>query len=120
MMSNDNGMLSSGSTSGGRQLPAGCTSVCQPGGGSGREERESPEVRRAGNHWQNHLGGILDPVGVVCVAVVGPSACLHFLLNSGTCTSGGGREEHQSSGGCTASLCASPLVCRAQAQGAGC
>lgn len=82
--------LSSGSTSRGRQLPAGCTSVCQPGGGGGWEERESLEVRRAGNRWQNHLGGIIDPVGVVCAAAVGPSERLHFFLNSGTCTSGGG------------------------------
>lgn len=120
-MSSDNGTLSSASTSGGRQLPAGRASVCQPGGGGGWEQRESLEVRRPGNRWQNHLGGILDPAGVVCVAAVGPSACLRFLLNSDTRTSGvAGRGVHQSSGGCTASLCASPLVRRAQAQGAGC
>lgn len=82
MMSDDNGMLSSGSTSGGRQLPAGRSSVCPPGEGGWvgwREEREPHEVRRAGNRSQKHLGGILDPVGVVCVAVVAPPP-LRILL----------------------------------------
>lgn len=65
----------------------------------GAVEREPQEVRRAGNRWQNHLGGFLDPVGVVWCAVVAPSARLHFFLNPGTCASGvGGRNISQVEG----------------------
>lgn len=83
-----------------------------------REEREPHEVRRAGNRSQKHLGGILDPVGVVCVAVVASPPLRILLFFELLCI--GGRGKHQSSGVCTASLCASPLVRRARAQGAGC
>lgn len=86
VMSNDNGMLSSSSTLGGRPLPAGRTSVCQPGGGGGAgvsrgKAGRKPLVKPL--RWLPWPGRCR-----VCVAVVAPSARLHFFLNLGTRTPG--------------------------------